>query len=109
LVKQAHYDKNSDPVLNTKGKYFLAQMLADDLNSKKPAYVFVDVKKVKFDLYTVDEISPAKYKYTPIDFNYISYFSANKNFAHAWNSYRYVTTLPMDKTENYVAVYKREV
>jgi hypothetical protein len=108
LVKEAHYVKDSDPVTRSEAKYFLAQMIADDLNSKKPNYVFVDVKKVKDNMYFIENVSGINFRETPFNFNYITYFSENRNFAAAWKPYRYVTTLHYRQTKKYVDVYKRE-
>jgi hypothetical protein len=108
LVKESHYVKNSDPVTRTEGKFLLAQMIADDLNIKKPEYVFVDVKKIKNNLYFVDTTDALTFTVTPINFNYITYFSEYKNFAQAWKPYHYVTTL-LYENRKYVDVYKRKI
>ena len=107
LVKEAHYIKNSDPVRRLAAKNFLADMIAEDLNSQKPAFVFVDNEPIKLNLFYYDEISFKHYKATNIDFNYITYFSSNQNFFQAWQSYRYVATLFKDNAP-YVAVYERK-
>jgi hypothetical protein len=58
---------------------FFMQMIADDLNIKKPAYVFIDSRKYK--------------GFINQPFNYLSYLSKSRAFQAAWQPYHYVTTV----------------
>jgi hypothetical protein len=74
----AYVPKNTTEI--SQDKTFLINMIADDLNQKTPAYVFIDKNKnhvaVNF-----------------INFDYLDYFSANPNFRTAWKKYHYFGTL----------------
>ncbi len=59
--------------------YFI-DSIAEELNQKKPKWVFVDANKNKAYL-------------KGIEFDYINNFSQNENFRLAWKAYRYATTL----------------
>lgn len=61
-------------------KTFLIKMLAEDITTKKPKLIFVDVKDSK------DYMEDLK-------FNYLSYFSPDKNFQTAWKNYQYLITI----------------
>jgi hypothetical protein len=61
-------------------KAFLIKMLSEDITTKKPQLIFVDIKDHK------DYMEDFK-------FDYLRYFSADKNFQTAWKNYRYLTTI----------------
>lgn len=70
--------------------YYLAGVAAE-LNIYQPDFVFVDIKKYKPNLGVVP-------------FEFIPFFSQDKNFLLAWKSYHYLTTiesLPLFKFEVY--------
>jgi hypothetical protein len=74
----------------TKIKNFFIDMLAEDLQRNKPAYVFVDMTDSNYAM----------------NFDYLTYFSDNVEFRQQWQSYSYFTTInaPALYTFN---VYKR--
>ncbi len=74
----AHYHPASQQLL--KDSQFLTQLITDDLNNQKPAYVFVDTSKYKTWLMNND-------------INYIDYFSRNAAFRQAWQHYHYVASI----------------
>jgi hypothetical protein len=108
LVKEPQFVKHTDAKRRLEGKNFLAEMIAADLNTKKPTYVIVDVEQVKRNFYTVAMTGLFKYKRTVLDFDYVAYFSENKDFAQAWHPYHYVTTLYREQIFPYAAVYQRQ-
>jgi hypothetical protein len=61
-------------------KNFFINMITDDLNQKKPDYVFVDIQDYKPYL-------------GYLAFDFISFFSQDVNFKKAWQSYHYLTTI----------------
>jgi hypothetical protein len=71
---------SDNPLAPTIKNYFV-DLIATDLNEKKPSIVFVDTRQKK----------PYLEKYPKFD--YISYFSKNDHFREAWKSYRYTTHL----------------
>ncbi|MES2218901.1 MAG: hypothetical protein V4501_10885 [Pseudomonadota bacterium] len=108
LVKEPYYFKDADPKRRLAGKNFLIDMVAEDLNTQKPTYVFVDVMQRKINLLLTNQVSLWKYDSKPIKFNYLTYFSENPNFVQAWKPYHYVTTIQHERlNEPYFDVYKR--
>jgi hypothetical protein len=71
---------------------FFIDMLAEDLQRNKPAYIFVQMN---------DNISPHE-----LNFDYLKYFSENAQFRQQWQSYEYFTTL-YNPTLYEFKVYKR--
>lgn len=69
---------------------FLVNMTVDDINTKKPDYIFVDVLKNKAYL-------------NDVKFEYLNFFSQFPSFNKAWSQYHYFTTLNNDP------VYKFDV
>jgi hypothetical protein len=61
-------------------KAFFISMLADELNSEKPEFVFIDAK------YEKDYM-------TNIRFDYLNYFLQDSFFQDAWKNYHLLTTL----------------
>lgn len=57
-----------------KDKNYFVDMIADELNTNKPKFVFVDT-------------NPHKFYLDNIDFNYLAYFSQNQHFKQAWKAY----------------------
>lgn len=73
---------------------YLLNSVAQDLDIRKPALVFVDVKADKAHM-------------RGVKFEYLDEFLTNKNFQQAWQSYQYFTTI--DRTPYYkYAVYQRK-
>lgn len=58
-------------------------MMAEDISTKKPKLIFVDVKDIK---------AHCSYYH----FDYLPYFLENANFAAAWRPYHYYTTIEKD-------------
>jgi len=58
-------------------------MMAEDISTKKPKLIFVDVKDIK---------SHFSYNH----FDYLPYFFKNANFVAAWRPYHYYTTIEKD-------------
>ncbi len=56
----------------------MTKMIVDDLNDKKPEFVFVDARKYK-----------SYYR----DFDYLTHFSKHPSFVDAWKNYHYFQTI----------------
>ena len=65
----------------SKDKKSLVDMISEDLNRKKPEFIFIETSKNK--CYMLDSSQ---------DFEYLQYFSDNKNFQQAWKAYHYLNT-----------------
>jgi len=86
--------KQQGPKAKEDTQYFV-NMIAEDFNTKKPDYVFVDVQKNKS--YIED-----------VNFDYLKFFSHYPKFTQAWKSYRYLATIdnePKYKFEIYQRVH----
>jgi hypothetical protein len=71
---------------------FIITMVTEDLVNTQPDFIFVDTSQYKSNFW-VEEIKSYGKILTFIPFDYISYFSKNKNFAHEWEKYHYFTSL----------------
>lgn len=94
LVKQSYHLKGKESYeQNNKDKKFFVDMVAEDLITKKPGWVFVDnlTKKSYLTWRTSHTI-------TPISFNFLTYFNNNQKFKNAWQHYRYLTTIKDDSS-----------
>ncbi len=95
---------------------FLIDMIADDLNQKKPDLIFIDAKNQK-KLTTIpckkdsvwrkqNGVLQERLK----SFDYIYCFSKNARFKSAWTNYRYMTTVKQTNPKSFqyqFYVYKR--
>lgn len=75
-------------------KNFFIDMISDDLNSKKPYLVFIDVSEFKSNIQN-------------IKFDYLNYFSNNQNFQKAWKAYNYLMTIENSYYYKY-QIYQRK-
>jgi hypothetical protein len=92
LKKSKRPDEKHDTQL-IQDKNNLIAMLAEDLDTRRPAFVFVDAWPHKQD---IDDSQ----------FDFVNYFLQDAKFQTAWQSYRYFTTLD-DPTMYKLVVYKR--
>lgn len=89
LVKKSYHFKDKESYeQNNNDKKFFVDMVAEDLATKKPEWVFVDNSPKKS--YLIWRISN---RIIPISFNYLTYFGDNQKFKDAWQHYRYLTTI----------------
>jgi hypothetical protein len=91
-------------------KDFLINAIAEDLFTKKPDYVFVDIKKNKKNFAVEYQINH-RTSFTKLNIEYLDYFSTNKNFQQAWKSYHYINTImagPKDNEFYKYEIYKRQ-
>jgi len=77
---------------NIEAKNYYLDLMSEDFQLNKPAYVFVDIKDIKANL----EENPV---------NFVSYFSTDKNFQKVWKNYSYFTTIDQSPAYKF-AVYK---
>jgi hypothetical protein len=87
-------------------KDFLINAIAEDLFTKKPDYVLVDIKQNKHDFSIQHQINH-KISFTRLNIEYLDYFSTNKNFQQAWRPYHYVNTIMAGPKNN--ELYKYEI
>jgi hypothetical protein len=93
ILKKSKFSAEKPDTQLIQDRNALIAMLADDLNAKQPAFVFVDAW-------------PHKQNIEDSQFDFISYFLQDAKFQTAWKSYRYFTTLN-DPTMYKFIVYKR--
>ncbi len=85
---------NSDALQQKhKDEIFLVNMVSEDLNTRKPDFVLVDVSNKKF--------FPER-----IAFSYLKYLSGNKEFQAAWKKYVYLITVAQGSNDTF-RVYQR--
>lgn len=93
LVKASHLWTNASmKAIIENDQSRLINMVVDDLTSQKPYLIFVDHTQYKrgFTLYNIHNgrVEPHN-----IPFDYIVYFSQQKNFRQVWQHYHYLTTI----------------
>jgi hypothetical protein len=104
-------------LLRDTDRNFLINMVAEDINEKKPEYIFVDIKKHKMEFWTYFEDS-AEQNRDYFDFDYLNEFSKNKQFNQAFKSYHFLRVLEVgisgrlaaaltDLPQYKVAIYER--
>jgi hypothetical protein len=104
--------------IRDRDRNFLINMVAEDINEKKPDYIFVDIKKHKMEFwtYTADDKDENKNYF---DFDYLAAFSENSQFKAAFQPYHYVRTLEVaiagrlatslaEMPQYKVAIYERD-
>ncbi len=97
MVKQ--YDMPFDRLRSpyqTKDKDFLIDMIADDIEQKKPDLIFVDVGENSKQFAELFYIKNDTWQIKSLPFNYLDAFAHNAHFRAAWAHYRYMTTVQQD-------------
>lgn len=90
-------------IQNNQDNYFFVNIIADDLNTKAPDFVLVDVSNQNVFWHN-------KLEY----FDFIKYFVANQKFAKAWQNYAYLTAIESKSFNSFthynfkLAVYQRK-
>ncbi len=84
--------------LDSGDSLFLTNMVAEDIETKKPDFVLVDNRKA-----TRGELSMINGRITgePISFSYLDYFNKNLSFNKVWKHYAFI------KKINHFDIYKR--
>ena len=103
LVKSSYLSPNEvDVSQKLKDKNFLIDMIVEDLNLNKPKFVFIDDRKTKNLFFYGRE--GKNFLFPQIEyltFDYLPYFSTNKNFKTAWKNYHYFTTIKPSNTNSF--------
>lgn len=86
INQEKHYSQNSLPIELIQDKQFFTNLVVEDLENKKPEYVFVDV-------------TPYYPYFTSAFPEYLRFFSASKEFKSIWKNYKYVATIT-ESTQN---------
>jgi hypothetical protein len=83
LIREATGNPKSDHITELyKINAYFTHLMADDINKKKPAYIFVDSSKfIKTPVFSVEK------------FDFIKFFSDNPQFAKVWKNYHYLSTI----------------
>lgn len=89
FIREAHFPMTM--ALQNKlieDKNFLINMIVDDIEEKKPLFVFIDTADKKNTLFVYHN---EKMSYIPFD--YLKFFGTNPKFINAWKNYHYLTTV----------------
>ena len=106
IVKSAYLSNPLQKQLGSTDKTNILRMISEDIQTKKPKLIFVDVSQHKSGFYLYKKIK-AHYEEDEIPFNFIDYFSTENAFKEVWQSYRYLTTvIEPDLNTNYY-LFKR--
>lgn len=95
LIREVTGNPKSDRIAELyKINTYFTDLMADDINKKRPLYIFVDAsKKIQTPTFSVE------------NFDFIKFFSSNTEFAKVWKNYHYFATI---ENEPYykIKVYK---
>ncbi len=101
LIKQSYLPMDAQrQAQQSADRKFLIDMTSEDLNFKKPKFLFVDTLAKKNSLYFFTEKDSPYALRSYFKFDYLNYFGANDNFTKAWKNYRYATSLAANYDKN---------
>lgn len=101
MVKSQYLSPSLKKELGITDKKNIVRMISEDIQTKKPKLIFVDVSQHKSGFYFYKKMND-QYVENEMPFNFINYFSTENAFREALASYRYLTTIiEPDRINNY--------